>query len=165
MCPRRRRARRCDPRSWHRAIRAHSVPEVRPDPRSRHSLSALQPPACRRDRSGGQRTSLGSTRQHGAWIRPDRTFKDCGIPDVICVPDLQVAPGESIAGRFDDAIAWLTQCHQAGATLASACSGTLLLAEAGLLDGCEATTHWAYCEDLTLSYPRIAVRQARCLVT
>jgi transcriptional regulator GlxA family with amidase domain len=92
------------------------------------------------------------------------TFKDCGIPDVICVPDLQVAPGESIAGRFDDAMAWLTQCHQAGATLASACSGTLLLAEAGLLDGCEATTHWAYCEDLSRSYPRIAVRQARCLV-
>ena len=59
---------------------------------------------------------------NGAWIRPDRTFKDCGIPDVICVPDLQVAPGESIAGRFDDAMAWLTRCHQAGATLASACS-------------------------------------------
>ena len=99
---------------------------------------------------------------NGAWIRPDRTLKDCGTPDAICVPDLQVAPGESIAGRFDDAIAWLTQCHQAGATLASACSGTLLLAEAGLLDGCEATTHWAYCEDLSRSYPRL--RAARCLV-
>jgi transcriptional regulator GlxA family with amidase domain len=101
---------------------------------------------------------------NGASIRPDRTFKDCGTPDVICVPELLIAPGEPIAGRFDDAVAWLRCCYDAGATLASACSGTLLLAEAGLLDGCEATTHWAYCEDLRRSYPRIVVRPARCLV-
>jgi transcriptional regulator GlxA family with amidase domain len=101
---------------------------------------------------------------NGAWIRPDRTFKDCGRLDVICVPDFLVAPGESIAGRFDHAVAWLRQCYHAGVTLASACSGTLLLAEAGLLDNCEATTHWAYCDDLRRSYPRITVHPARCLV-
>ena len=101
---------------------------------------------------------------NGAWIRPDHTFNDCGTPDVVCVPELFVEPGEPIAGRFDDAVAWLRRCHDAGATLAAACSGTLLLAEAGLLDGCEATTHWAYCEDLRRHYPRIAVRPARCLI-
>jgi hypothetical protein len=49
---------------------------------------------------------------NGAWIRPDRTFKDCAKPDVICVPDLLVAPGESIAGRFDHAVAWLRQYYR-----------------------------------------------------
>ena len=85
---------------------------------------------------------------NGVWIRPDRAFRDCDTPDVVCVPDILVAPGEPIVGRFSDTVAWLKQCYDAGATLASACSGALLLAEAGLLDGCEATTHWAYCEDI-----------------
>jgi transcriptional regulator GlxA family with amidase domain len=101
---------------------------------------------------------------NGVWIRPDRTFEDCETPDVICVPELFLPPGASIAGRFDAAVTWLKRCYDAGATLASACSGTLLLGEAGLLDGCEATTHWAYCDHLRRSYPRIAVHPARCLV-
>jgi transcriptional regulator GlxA family with amidase domain len=101
---------------------------------------------------------------NGAWIKPDRTFRDCDTPDVVCVPDVVVAPGEPIDGRFGDTVAWLKQCYDAGAILASACSGALLLAEAGLLDGCEATTHWAYCDDMRRSYPRIVVHPARCLV-
>jgi putative intracellular protease/amidase len=84
---------------------------------------------------------------NGVWIKPDRAFRDCDVPDLV------VAPGESIARRFTDTVAWLRQCYDAGATLASACSGALLLAEAGLLDGCEATTHWASCEDMRRSYP------------
>lgn len=99
-----------------------------------------------------------------AWIRPDRSFEDCGAPDVVYVPEVLVPPGEPITGRFSDAVAWLGKCYEAGATIASACSGALLLAEAGLLDGCDATTHWAYCEGLRRHYPRVSVHPARCLV-
>jgi len=101
---------------------------------------------------------------NGVWIRPDRAFRYCDTPEVVCVPDVIVAPGEPIEGRFGDTVAWLRQCYDAGATLASACSGALLLAEAGLLDGCEATTHWAYCDNMRRSYPRVVVHPARCLV-
>lgn len=41
---------------------------------------------------------------------------------------------------------WLRRAHAWGATLASACSGSVLLAQTGLLDGQEATSHWAYCD-------------------
>ena len=51
-----------------------------------------------------------------------------------------------------------------GATLATACSGAVLLAEAGLLDGQEATTHWAYCDILRSRYPEVKVRAQRALV-
>lgn len=101
---------------------------------------------------------------NGAWIRAHRTFADCPTPDVVYVPEIFVAPGEPIAGRFEEAMAWLRHCFEEGAILASACSGTLLLAEAGLLDDCDATTHWAYCDALRRRYPRVAVHPARCVV-
>jgi transcriptional regulator GlxA family with amidase domain len=41
--------------------------------------------------------------------------------------------------------------------LVSVCTGVFLLAEAGLLDGRKATTHWAYCGALAARYPRIVV--------
>ena len=50
-----------------------------------------------------------------------------------------------------------------GATIASACSGALLLAEAGLLAGCEATIHWAYVASLS-RYPGVRVRAERSLI-
>jgi transcriptional regulator GlxA family with amidase domain len=41
--------------------------------------------------------------------------------------------------------------------VASVCNGALLLAEAGLLDGRRATTHWLIAEDLAARYPRVRV--------
>jgi transcriptional regulator GlxA family with amidase domain len=101
---------------------------------------------------------------NGAWIQPDARLDDVADAAVICVPDLMVAPEEHLGGRFDAEIAYLRTCHARGAILASACSGALLLAEAGLLDGYEATTHWAYCDSLAKRYPKIRVRHGRSLV-
>jgi transcriptional regulator GlxA family with amidase domain len=41
--------------------------------------------------------------------------------------------------------------------VASVCTGAFLLAEAGLLDGLRATTHWAWCSALARDYPQVAV--------
>jgi transcriptional regulator GlxA family with amidase domain len=73
-------------------------------------------------------------------------------------------PGESCAGRFDPEIAWLRRCYGEGAMLATACSGAVLLAEAGLLDGREATIHWGYTASLAANYSDIKVNPARSLV-
>lgn len=108
--------------------------------------------------------ATGFRTANGAWIQPDCAFADAGVPDVVCVPDLMVAPGEPIAGRHTEAIGWLRACYGAGATIASSCSGALLLAEAGLLDGGEAATHWAYCADLSRRYPKVTVHPSRVLV-
>jgi transcriptional regulator GlxA family with amidase domain len=104
------------------------------------------------------------TAANGVLLQPDLEFADCPRPDLICIPDLFVAPGEDIRGRYPETVAWLCAAHAAGATIAAACSGALLLAEAGLLDGRNATTHWAYCDALGSAYPEVTVHGARVLV-
>jgi transcriptional regulator GlxA family with amidase domain len=101
---------------------------------------------------------------NNVWVRPDYSLADSPPPDIVCIPDFFAAPGTLCAGRHHAELSWLRQCHAAGATLASACSGAALLAEAGLLDGLEATTHWASCEALTLNHPAVQVHGKRALV-
>jgi transcriptional regulator GlxA family with amidase domain len=101
---------------------------------------------------------------NGVYLLPDLGFAACGTPDLICVPDLFLPPGLDIRGRFPEAVAWLRRCHGEGATVAASCSGALLLAEAGLLDGCDVATHWAYCDALQAAYPALTVRKERVLV-
>lgn len=48
--------------------------------------------------------------------------------------------------------------------IAAACIGTFLLAEAGLLDGHRATTHWMYARELKQRYPNIQVEEDRIFV-
>jgi len=59
--------------------------------------------------------------------------------------------------RFDDptTIAALKKWHQSGIVLVAACTSVFWLANAGLLDGKCATTHWRLCERLDREYPAI----------
>lgn len=101
---------------------------------------------------------------NGLWIEPHCALPQCPPPDVVAIPDLMVAPEEDLAGRYPAEVAWLKERYAAGATLASACSGAMILAEAGLLDGQDATTHWGYCEALAARYPATRVHPNRALV-
>src|SRR3546814_15093241 len=57
-----------------------------------------------------------------------------------------------------------TLFRSAGATIATACSGAVVLAETGLHDGQSATTHWAYCDVLQERHPGIHVQGDRAMV-
>jgi transcriptional regulator GlxA family with amidase domain len=92
------------------------------------------------------------------------TFADCPPVEIICIPEMNLPHGEPLGNRFKAEIDWLIERHAQGAILASACSGAMLLAEAGLLDGLDATTHWAWCPMLAEQYPKVKVREQRALV-
>jgi transcriptional regulator GlxA family with amidase domain len=104
------------------------------------------------------------TAGNGITLHPEASFDETSPPDLVCVPELLVSPGEDISGRFRPEIEFLRRCHGAGSMVATACTGALLLAETGLLDDCDATTHWAYCDILARRYPRVRVHAQRALV-
>lgn len=119
-------------------------------------------------REGGERR-LFDVRIAG----PTRAPFDCGndIPvqphvgvdedpaaDIVIVPEIWIGPDERMAGRHAEVMAWLRRRHAAGSVLYSACSGAILLAESGLLDGCEATSHWGFEDLFRRDYPRVRFR-------
>lgn len=101
---------------------------------------------------------------NGIKITPHAGLPEESVPDLICIPELTIPPGQPLEGLFTREIEWLRQSYAAGAMLATACSGAMMLAEAGLLDGGEATTHWAYGDIMRTRYPKITVRTQRALV-
>lgn len=59
---------------------------------------------------------------------------------------------------------WLTQMMPKVRRMVSICTGALILAEAGLLDGRKATTHWLYCDQLALRHKSIRVEPDKIFV-
>lgn len=101
---------------------------------------------------------------NGVRLHPDAAFDQLPPPQAVCIPELFVAPGEALEGRLDAECAWLQRCHSAGSLVSAACSGSLLMAQAGLLEGLEATTHWAYCDALAERFPGVRLQRQHSLV-
>ncbi|MEU7476529.1 GlxA family transcriptional regulator [Lentzea sp. NPDC042327] len=73
-------------------------------------------------------------------------------------PDLLLVPGGPGVGDVDERlVAWLRERAPGSRRVVSVCTGAWLLAEAGLLDGRRATTHWESCSHLADKHPRVRV--------
>ncbi|MFD9726745.1 GlxA family transcriptional regulator [Streptomyces sp. NPDC059072] len=69
-----------------------------------------------------------------------------------------LVPGGRYRADFEPRLTdWLRAHGGAAERLVSVCTGGLLLAEAGLLDGRRATTHWYVCEQMARDYPAVVV--------
>jgi transcriptional regulator GlxA family with amidase domain len=73
------------------------------------------------------------------------SLQDAGEPDIVLVPG---GPGEVAARAGGAALDWLRSVHETSAWTTSVCTGSLILAAAGLLDGKRATSHWLALEQL-----------------
>lgn len=96
------------------------------------------------------------TASHGTRVGIDGTLPE---PDDEAAPDLLVVPGGGWNARDEEASAWaeaqkgaiprtLTAYHAAGTRIASVCTGSMLLAEAGVTKGRRAVTHAAAVDEL-----------------
>ena len=79
---------------------------------------------------------------------------------------LLVAGGRGTPEALRDAalLRWIRRQAPRARRIGSVCSGAFLLAQAGLLDGRRATTHWANCEQLARHYPKVRVEADRIYV-
>ena len=76
----------------------------------------------------------------GLVVMPDRGFEDAPAVDLLVVPG---GFGTRALMKEERALAWIRSRAANAQRVASVCTGSLVLAEAGLLDGRRATTHWA----------------------
>lgn len=106
----------------------------------------------------------GFTSPTGAPIVPHETLRTNAVPDVVIVPDLTIALSADPRGRWPEAAEYLRRAHQAGATVCSVCTGSLLLADAGLLDERPASTHWGYVDMFRRYYPQVDLQAERIFV-
>jgi len=91
----------------------------------------------------------------GLSFAADKTFRDVrGKIDTVLV-----AGGDAIERNEinADAVRWLKKIATRSRRVGSVCTGAMLLARAGLLDGRRATTHWNWCEVLIRRAPRADV--------
>lgn len=99
----------------------------------------------------------------GIRLGCDATLKDVKRSDLVIVPAVDPDVEQHLALNRD-VIPWLKRAHLAGADVAAACTGSFLLAEAGLLDGKSATTHWAFQPVFQQRYPRVKLEPQAVIV-
>lgn len=92
---------------------------------------------------------------HSIPVQPHYCLELAPPADIIIVPELWLGPDEVITGRYPILVEWLKQRYQQGASLYSACSGAIVLAETGLLNGRKATSHWGYQDLFRKYYPEV----------
>jgi transcriptional regulator GlxA family with amidase domain len=101
---------------------------------------------------------------NGIPVNPQLAIADDPSAAIVILPEIWMGPDESIHGRYPALIDWIRRKYREGAELYSACSGSILLAETGLLDGRAATSHWGYEDMFKRLYPRVNFDPASNLV-
>ena len=101
---------------------------------------------------------------NGIPVAPEFSVADDPKASILILPELWLGPDEDIQGRYPELMEWIRRKYKEGTTIYSACSGALMLAETGLLDGCEATSHWGYQDLFSKRYPKVRFRPEPNLV-
>jgi transcriptional regulator GlxA family with amidase domain len=97
-------------------------------------------------------------------IVPHRTIDQVERTDLVVVPAAVVDTVPWQIGRHPDALEWIRRMYRNGAVVSSACSGALLLAETGLLDDQDATTHWNEADRFRMHFPDVRLDLTRELI-
>lgn len=83
----------------------------------------------------------------GLTLLPDTTFSECPDLDIVCVPG---GPGQIAMMGDEEMLAFLQKQAKTAKYMTSVCTGSLILAAAGLLQGYRAGCHWAFLDQLAM---------------
>ena len=100
------------------------------------------------------RTSASVRARAGLLVHPDYHFQNHPAIDIV------VIPGGIVTQELSEpeVISWIAATARASRLTASVCTGAFLLAQADLLTGKSATTHWEDIDDLKKMFPSIKVQ-------
>ena len=85
-----------------------------------------------------------------------------GPSDIIVIPAFW-DDFDGLCQRYPQVVPWLREQHANGAVLCAEATGVFWLAEAGLLDGKEATTYWRFFNAFAERYPKVLLNQEKHL--
>lgn len=102
--------------------------------------------------------------------KPVRSFSDVLIPvdgalddaDVIILPAFW-DDFDALCQRHPQVLSWLKQRHAAGSAICGEATGVFWMAQAGLLDGKEATTYWRFFNEFAERFPKVLLNQEKHL--
>jgi transcriptional regulator GlxA family with amidase domain len=100
----------------------------------------------------------------GVSIIPQDGIDEVSRTDIVFVPNVLVKSAACLRALDRRLLDWIKAMHEQGAALYAACGGSLVLAEAGLLKGEAATTHWAYAPLFKQQYPDVMLHVDRLIV-
>lgn len=93
---------------------------------------------------------------NGIPVCPDFGLHEDPTAGIIILPELWLALDDDMTERYPELREWIRRRYRTGSFIYSACTGAILLAATGLLDGRSATSHWAYQELFRTRFPGVA---------
>jgi len=116
--------------------------------------------------SAGRQIRVSHWRLGDPGLEPVRVFDTHSLAHgpltaLILPPSLDAEPGGNAIARH---LCWLIAQHSAGTILCSVCAGAFLLAEAGLLDGRPATTHWIHAQPFAARFPAVQIDTEKLII-
>ncbi len=100
----------------------------------------------------------------GVTIVTQAAAADIAKTDIVFVPNVMLSDGDSVRRLDAGLLQWIRSQFEAGAHVYSACGGSLVLAQAGLLEGQDTTTHWGYVKLFRGMFPGVRLHPDRILV-
>lgn len=103
-------------------------------------------------------TKVPTRTRSGFDLTPDLAIDQIGSSDMVIIPSLWRNP-RPIIKRHPEIVQWLQQLNEQGTMLIAVGTGGCFLAEAGLLNGKAATTHWHYFDQFQRDYPEVELKR------
>jgi len=91
-------------------------------------------------------------------VAPDIGVDEDPAGDIVILPEIWLAPDDDAKGRYPELLDWIRRRYEGGSTIYAACSGSVMLAATGLLNGKDATSHWGYEDLFRTHYPEVNFR-------
>lgn len=115
--------------------------------------------------AGDRRYDVSVISEHGGQVPTSQHLLIATSPFAGTAFDTLIVTGNNEAAPASDAlVAYLQASAPTSRRIASICTGAFILAQAGLLDGKRATTHWQYARQFRRAYPRVTMEEDRIFI-